>query len=658
VLCAALLLAAAAPASAQWRPVVRSCASDGAAAGCTAVGSAFAGAWNVAITPNGKQAYAAAWSTDRVTGFVRVFDRNATTGALTLRSGMGGCYASGMAVGGCTGANGLERADEILFDSNATHVYVTGWGDGPGRPASIAWFTRNLTTGALTQGGCLAEDTSTGCTAATGVGGRGAVISRDQKNIYVIGASSLAVFNRNLTTGALTFAACFGPPPCTGLTDGVLPVGTQIALSADDAFLYVPSQSSDGVLVFSRDPGTGAISQLAGGFGCITRTGNPGACAAQAQIPGSTASTLLSPNGRQLYVAGGPGLAVFARNPTNGRLTFQSCMNDLGNLGCTNGFNVAGTDYTAVSPDGLDLILNHSTADGGLSIVPRTSTGNLVRRSDVDSCITRDGRAFDQGVFVSGRCRVSAAVAAEGHVKFFGNQHIYAGGWPDGRITAFKRDYYPVCTSRSVTVPRNTATAIPLTCSDRNGDAITRTIVQTPAAGTLGSINQASGNVFYDPFSNFAGSDRFTFRGTAAGLVSAPATIAVTVPRPPRKPPKPVKVEVGFRYLGYSDKTVFKKLQVKKVPRGARLRATCAFRGHKCPGKAARAFTKKRARGTVSLASRFVDVELPIGAKITIVVTKPRAIGAVKILTMRPRLEPKVTTRCLRPGAKKPKKRC
>src|SRR6185295_1884114 len=72
----ALALAAAAPADAQWRPVVRSCASDGAVAGCTTNPSAFSGAWNVAVSPDGKHAYGASWSG---TGGLNIFDRNPAT---------------------------------------------------------------------------------------------------------------------------------------------------------------------------------------------------------------------------------------------------------------------------------------------------------------------------------------------------------------------------------------------------------------------------------------------------------------------------------------------------------------------------------------------------------------------------------------------------
>ena len=60
----------AANASAQWRPVVAACTSSTALAGCATL-TQFQNAWDVAVTPDGKSAYATAWSSSTV----RVFDR-------------------------------------------------------------------------------------------------------------------------------------------------------------------------------------------------------------------------------------------------------------------------------------------------------------------------------------------------------------------------------------------------------------------------------------------------------------------------------------------------------------------------------------------------------------------------------------------------------
>ena len=90
--------------------------------------------------------------------------------------------------------------------------------------------------------------------------------------------------------------------------------------------------------------------------------------------------------------------------------------------------------------------------------------------------------------------------------------------------------------SLSITVPVNTATTVPLTCTDANGDSLT--IAASPSAhGTVGAVDQAARAVVYTPAAGYSGSDSFTFTATADGRTSAPATVTITVPAPPAPPP-------------------------------------------------------------------------------------------------------------------------
>jgi hypothetical protein len=57
--------------------------------------------------------------------------------------------------------------------------------------------------------------------------------------------------------------------------------------------------------------------------------------------------------------------------------------------------------------------------------------------------------------------------------------------------------------------------------------------------------------------------------------------------------------------------------------------------------------------GTVSLAS-LIRKPLRAGTRLRFLVTKPKSIGAVKVLTVNKRKAPTITTQCLAPGAKKP----
>jgi hypothetical protein len=103
---------------------------------------------------------------------------------------------------------------------------------------------------------------------------------------------------------------------------------------------------------------------------------------------------------------------------------------------------------------------------------------------------------------------------------------------------------------------------------------------------------------------------------------------------------------------------VLTKLTLKKVPRGSTVRAVCRFKGKRCDGKARKPFAKKRARGSVSLAKRFVGIDLKVGSRITVRVTKKGLVGAANVVTIRARKAPKIVSRCLKPGSKKLRKRC
>src|SRR4051794_26906800 len=108
----------AVPASAQWRPIKRQClAASDTTPGCSPV-PGFLGAWNVVVSPDGKNAYAAANSN----GAVIVFNRNPSNGTLAFKE----CLSNG-AVLGCatTGVPGIANPDEIVVSANGKNVYVT-----------------------------------------------------------------------------------------------------------------------------------------------------------------------------------------------------------------------------------------------------------------------------------------------------------------------------------------------------------------------------------------------------------------------------------------------------------------------------------------------------------------------------------------------------
>jgi hypothetical protein len=131
-----------------------------------------------------------------------------------------------------------------------------------------------------------------------------------------------------------------------------------------------------------------------------------------------------------------------------------------------------------------------------------------------------------------------------------------------------------------------------------------------------------------------------------------PVVVAPPVVVSPNTKPEQILVTLAFFSSAGKKTTKFTTLQVKNVPFGATVNVTCKGKG--CPsGLKRKGFTKKNAFGTVSLA-KFIKKPLRAGNVITVVVSKPGAIGAVKVMTVRKRKKPLIATRCQPPGAKKP----
>jgi fibronectin-binding autotransporter adhesin len=228
--------------------------------------------------------------------------------------------------------------------------------------------------GALTQlagaAGCISKTGSApGCAHGRALDAPSSVaVSPDGRNVYVTGGpDAVAVFARNSKTGAL--AQLSGPSGCVSLTGSggscargrALESASSVTVSPDGRNVYIASFFSDGIASFARDPGTGALSQLAGKNGCVTETGSGGACATGTELFRPTSVTV-SPGGRNVYVASSISNAVdvFSRNGKTGVLVQllrpQGCVSESGSHGaCVDGRGLRGARAVAVSPDGTTV---------------------------------------------------------------------------------------------------------------------------------------------------------------------------------------------------------------------------------------------------------------------------------------------------------------
>jgi YVTN family beta-propeller protein len=120
-----------------------------------------------------------------------------------------------------------------------------------------------------------------------------------------------------------------------------------------------------------------------------------------------------------------------------------------------------------------------------------------------------------------------------------------------------------------------------------------------------------------------------------------------TTTTPPAAAPQRIFVTLAYNFAAKRKTTKLSALRVNDVPAGSDVIATCSPR---CPKARV---VKRNQRGTVRL-KELVTKPLRFNAVITVTVTKAGMTGAVKVLAMRSRKAPKVTTKCLPLGARKP----
>jgi 6-phosphogluconolactonase (cycloisomerase 2 family) len=299
------------------------CIAETTVEGCTD-GRALDGAIAAAASPDGKNVYVTARTSDAVA----VFSRNAATGALTQLLGTSGCVSE-TGAGGCGVARGLDHALGIEVSADGRHVYTAGRGSD-----AIAIFSRNASTGALSQlaggAGCLHDSvTSTsglqGCTDARGLDGAYSMtLSADGGSAYVASrvSDAAAGFRRN-PDGTLTQVA--GPGGCVSyaVLPDCRPAGrafdgaTDVAVSPDGSSAYVASYGGDAVSILSRNTATGALAPA----GCLAQDGTSPECGAARALDYANAVEV-DERGRNVYVAAGyaDAIAVFERAP-DGSLT-------------------------------------------------------------------------------------------------------------------------------------------------------------------------------------------------------------------------------------------------------------------------------------------------------------------------------------------------
>ncbi|MEW5723235.1 MAG: beta-propeller fold lactonase family protein [Thermodesulfobacteriota bacterium] len=236
-------------------------------------------------------------------------------------------------------------------------------------------------------------------------------VSPDGKHVYAAGFREhrLAVFDRDEASGRLAFVEALRDD--AGGVDGLGGV-CSLAVSPEGRHVYAAGHYENALAVFGRDPGDGRLTFIE-----AQREGERGV-----EGLNLVQAVTISPEGKNVYAVGyrSYGMAVFRREETTGRLIFLEVHRD----GVAGVDGLQGASDVKVSPDGGDVYAT-GYLDGALAVFRRDrDTGRLTFLE-----VLRSGLEGVRGL----RGAASLILSPEG-------RHLYVAGKVDNALVAFRRD--------------------------------------------------------------------------------------------------------------------------------------------------------------------------------------------------------------------------
>jgi DNA-binding beta-propeller fold protein YncE len=255
---------------------------------------------DVAVTPDGKQVFVAAYGSGAATWL----NRDTDTGMLTWA----GCLT--LNPGGCPGGYpGLKGAQGVAVSSDNINVYIAAETSN-----SVTRLLRDPATGSVSYLGCTGSD----CGPAVPTLGHvnKLALSEDGHDLYTAApqpGNAVTIFGRDPAKGALTFKGCFDAgASCGASNDQIEPlIGTSdVALTADGRSLYATANNDGTVVRFDRDPRDGSLARRE----CFSANDVCGEGRSQLQVLTAATRDAVSPDGRDVYSASSArGLGHFTR---------------------------------------------------------------------------------------------------------------------------------------------------------------------------------------------------------------------------------------------------------------------------------------------------------------------------------------------------------
>ena len=298
------------------------------------------------MSPDGAHLYAAGYGENELA----VFEVNNADGGLTFveRKKQG-------AADGSADINGMKRPIACAVSPDGRSVYVAGYASN-----GLAVFDRDILSGQLTFREFFKDGQS-------GVNGlrrpQDVAVSPDGSQVIAagFGDNAIALFNRDLSDGSLTFDRFFkdGVSGINGL-NGV----RAVAYSADAANVYAAGNGDDAIAVFARNQSTGALT-------FVEDIQNGGAV----QGLNGASDVGVSPDGSELWsvAAVDDALSLFKRNIEDGSLEFVDVRKD--GIDAVDGLD--GATSLAISPSG-EYVFSAGKSDDALAVFLRNCAPQAV----------------------------------------------------------------------------------------------------------------------------------------------------------------------------------------------------------------------------------------------------------------------------------------
>lgn len=261
------------------------------------------------------------------------------------------------------------RAADAEVTADGRHLYVAVWDLGGGYNG-----VRLFDVGA---GGSITP--RAGAAVTTQQGPNDVDFSPDGRNVYVAAGNQLVVLNRDTSSGNLALLHCLGSsgPPCVPITGGANSFDS-VALSPDGASVY--ARGSNQVAVFDRNPSSGALSQKLGLAACLAEE-TAITCTPAVGIAGSAYETVVSPDGRHVYVSNQApgGVAVLNRAPDGTLSQLAGTGGGCITAGGTSG-TMGGAECVSGPPTLAQAWAANIDAQGGFVVVSAAGGNTLYRR--------------------------------------------------------------------------------------------------------------------------------------------------------------------------------------------------------------------------------------------------------------------------------------